>query len=71
MLKLNATKDRRSGEDRRKDRFGRRAPWIIRVIANWLVRNPNVFLWFIFLSMLFFFYVLANLTWNITEAIMK
>ncbi|MHA2219802.1 MAG: hypothetical protein ACXACY_28210 [Candidatus Hodarchaeales archaeon] len=68
---MNATKDRRSGEDRRKDRFGRRAPWIIRIIGNWLVRNPNVFLLFIFLSMLFFFYVLANLAWSITKAIMK
>ncbi len=68
---MNSIKERRSGGDRRKDRFGRRGPWILRVVGNWFVRDPNRFLRFMILSMLFFFYTLADLAWNMTEAIVK
>jgi len=68
---LNSIKEKRSGRDRRKDRFGRRDPWIIRVVGNWFVRDPNRLLWLMILSMLFFFYILADLAWNMSEAIVK
>ncbi len=68
---MNSIKERRSGGDRRKDRFGRRGPWILRVVGNWFVRDPNRFLWFMILSMLFFFYTLADLAWNMSEEIVK
>ena len=68
---MNSIKEKRSVGDRRKDRFGRRDPWIIRVVGNWLVRDPNRLLWFMILSMLFFLYTLADLAWKMTEAIMK
>jgi len=68
---MNSIKEKRSVGDRRKDKFGRRGPWIIRVVGNWFVRNPNRFLWFMTLSMLFFFYTLAALAWKMTEAIVN
>ncbi len=68
---MNSTKEKRSVRDRRKDKFGRRGSWIIRVVGNWFVRNPNRFLWFMILSMLFFLYTLADLAWKMTEAIVK
>lgn len=68
---MNSIKERRSGGDRRKDRFGRRGPWIIRVVGNWFVKDPNRFLWFMILSMLFCIYTLTDLAWNMTEAIVK
>ena len=68
---MNSIKEKRSVGDRRKDKFGRRGSWIIRVVGNWFVRNPNRFMWFMILSMFFFFYTLADLAWKMTEVIVK
>lgn len=61
--------ERRSGEDRRKKKFGRRGPKLLLYIANWLANYPNVFYAYIVINMIILFYTLANLAYDLNHSI--